>query len=151
MTSKKVIADVDRARAALAKAETNLGDVRKRRKIGCSCGKKHAIGTLELLITHWYVSPYGCTDGDYWNEGEWQFVCPSSGARNRLMFDDYSVKYEDRGKVSVAAEPTFKRIYRGLFASRRDVYKDDDPTKLHFNNDYVDNRRKLFELPEKPK
>ncbi len=52
------------------------------RDIGC--GKKFQIHTLVYIQTHNYVSPYGCTGGDYWKQGEGQFECPECGARNRL-------------------------------------------------------------------
>jgi hypothetical protein len=51
---------------------------------GKGCGKKTAIKNIVYIRTHWYVSPYGCTGGDYWNEGEGQFICPKCGNRNRL-------------------------------------------------------------------
>lgn len=150
MSVGKEVAAVERARTQLAEAHTALNEKRKRRKIACGgCTKLHAIGKLELLITHFYIQPQGCSEGDYWLEGEWQFVCPLTCARNRLLFDDYNVRYEDRDKIYIAAEPTFKMIYRGLFASRRDIHKDDDPSKPHCNNYYVDEHRKRFELPEK--
>jgi len=136
------------AREELARAEKELNEERAQRQILCSCGKFHRIHELALLVTHWYTSPSGCSDGDYWNEGEWQFLCPDTNTRNRLMFSDYDVEYGDRKKVGVAAEPTFKSIYRGLFASSVNVY-DDRPATPFFNNHYVDNNRKHFELPEK--
>lgn len=149
MSIAKAIKAVKSARDTLAKAENDLREIRKRRAILCACEKKHAIGKLELLVTHWYTRPSGCTDGDYWTEGEWQFVCPVDGMRNRFMFDDYKVEYEKRGHVGVAAEPTFKTIYRGLFASSRDVY-DKSEGGGNFNNYYVDKNRKKFELPAMP-
>ena len=53
--------------------------------INCtSCHKQHPIGELVYIQTHWYVQPYSCTGGDYWNVGEGQFKCPSCGFLNRL-------------------------------------------------------------------
>lgn len=51
---------------------------------GKGCGELHPISTLEYIQTHWYVSPHGCTGGDYWKESEGQWICPSCGHRNRL-------------------------------------------------------------------
>lgn len=148
--AEQVIANVEQARQALVKAQVELHIVRSQRKILCSCGKRHSIAKLEVLVTHWYHEPHGCTGGDYWSEGEWQFVCPVDGTRNRLMFDDYRVEYEKRDSIGIAAEPTFKSIYRGLFAKSRDVYKDDDRSVAHYNNYYVDRHREQFELPRSP-
>jgi len=48
------------------------------------CGAKLHVSDLVYIQTHWYVPPSGCTDGDYWNTGEGQFVCPKCGCTNRL-------------------------------------------------------------------
>lgn len=48
------------------------------------CGAVHEIGNLVYLQSFWYVSPYGCTGGDYHNPGEGRFDCPTCGARTRL-------------------------------------------------------------------
>jgi hypothetical protein len=139
---------VDEARAALVAAEGKLAAVRGRRRILCSCGKQHAIRELGLIVTHWYVEPYSCAGGDYWREGEWQFLCPVDGMRNRFLFDDYGVDHEKRGIVGVAAEPTFKSIYRRLFVSSISTYETDCPYPF-YNNYYVDRHRERFELPTK--
>jgi len=114
----------------------------------CCCGKYHAIKTLDLIVTHWYVRPHGCSGGDYWNEGEWNFICPE-GVNNRLLFNDYDVDYTKRDDHKVAAEPAFKRLYRGLFKSSTDEHKEHSGRPNNINN-YVDDNRKRFELPEKP-
>ena len=48
------------------------------------CGQTSKIKDLTYIQTHWYVSPSGCTGGDYWNEGEGQFKCPHCDQTNRL-------------------------------------------------------------------
>jgi hypothetical protein len=48
------------------------------------CGTKHKVNDLTYIQTHWYTPPSGCTDGDYWNQGEGQFICPTCGELNRL-------------------------------------------------------------------
>lgn len=51
---------------------------------GKGCGALHEIGKLTYFQTHWYVSPHGCSGGDYWKRGEGQWLCPGCGHRNRL-------------------------------------------------------------------
>lgn len=136
---------LDSAQAELAAAHLAVDAMRARRKIECGCGKRHAIGKLALIVTHWYTGPRGCTGGDYWNEGEWQFVCPTSGQINRIMFDDYDLDWKQHGSTEAA----FKRIYRGLFASRVDSYESKTDRRPSFNNRSVDRDRKRFELPLK--
>ena len=140
--AQKAVAD---AREALASAEVALAEERSRRTILCSCGKRHKIKDLELLQTHWYVEPHGCTGGDYWNEGEVQFICPMGGTRNRVMFDDNHLHWSERGRTALA----FAGLYKRLFKSVADVYaRDESP---FYNNYYVDQHRERFELPVKPK
>jgi Zn ribbon nucleic-acid-binding protein len=52
-------------------------DLLSRTTITCGNGHPYEIRELEYLQTHWYVSPHGCTGGDYWNKGEGQYECPT--------------------------------------------------------------------------
>ena len=52
--------------------------------LGQGCGRMTQVRKLIYIQTHWYVSPHGCTEGDYWKEGEGQFDCPKCGNRNQL-------------------------------------------------------------------
>lgn len=140
---------VEKAEQALVAARENLNDVRRNRSILCSCSSFHKICELELIVTHWYVEPYSCTEGDYWVEGEWNFMCPDTGMRNRLHFDDYMVAYDQRDRAGIAAEPTFKQIYRRLFKSSRSVHEHYIKGNF-YENRFIDSQRELFELPAKP-
>ena len=51
---------------------------------GVGCGATHSISTLDYIQTYYYVSPYGCSGGDYYKPSEGQFICPTCGRRNRL-------------------------------------------------------------------
>lgn len=51
---------------------------------GQGCGAWTPVSRLVYIQTHWYTHPHGCTGGDYWNQGEGQWVCPKCGHRNRL-------------------------------------------------------------------
>lgn len=73
---------------------------------GKGCGALHAIKDLTYIQTHWYTRPHGCSGGDYWNQGEGQFICPSCGHRNRLY-----------------ATPEVQKMKRH-FKSIEDTYKD---------------------------
>lgn len=135
--------------AALIEAKQELTRLRQRRRILCCCGNYHAIKDLDLIITHWYHEPHGCTEGDYWSEGEWNFIGPC-GARNRLMFNDFDVPYEERKLMT--AEHAFKELYRGLFKSTKNEHDNVHESRvLTRANDYVDHNRGRFELPEKRK
>jgi len=89
---EKKLKQVEKAKAALSKAEKALEEVKKRAAIKCArCGVSHAIARQEYIQTYWYVRPYGCTEGDYWNDGEAQWECPDCKFLNR--FDDRKDKY----------------------------------------------------------
>lgn len=126
-----------------------LGKIEKRnqnRNIKCmSCNKLHVIGSLDLIQTHWYTSPYGCTGGDHWNSGELQFICPTTNIRNRILF---FTTYEERKHYDTDPEEQFKRNYKHLFKSVKDTYDDENNVKTT-NNEYVSKHRKKFGLVEK--
>lgn len=48
------------------------------------CGATLRVADLTYIQTHWYTAPYSCSGGDYWNQGEGQFMCPKCGEKNRL-------------------------------------------------------------------
>ena len=100
--------------ALIAKSESRLSLLRdikdailRRTAVTCFCGARHQVGFLVYIQAHWYVSPYGCTGGDYWNNGEGKWDCPDCGRRNRL--------YD---------KPEIMALKR-LFASMRDCYCSD--------------------------
>lgn len=70
------------------------------------CGAELKISELEYIQTHWYVGPYSCTGGDYWNEGEGKFRCPKCGYLNRLY-----------------QRPEVEKLKR-FFKSVKDTYRD---------------------------
>lgn len=119
------------------------------REIECSsCEESHKIRELKAIQTHWYTSPSGCTGGDYWTEGELQYVCPENDVRNRLLFRNYDVSHEERKHFKNNPEKQFSSMYKGLFKEVEDNH--DEPfSEGHVNNFYVDKNRKKFGLVEK--
>lgn len=123
----------------------------KRKKILCSaCNNYHTIGKLRAIQTHWHTPPRGCTGGDYWNEGELQFVCPETEVIDRLLFNNDDVPWEERKDYDKDPEEQFKRNYKKLFKEVRDTY-DKSTSGNWVNNFYVDQNRKKFGLVEKRK
>lgn len=146
----KELRAVQDAEEALAAAREKLRLARGRRRIACACGRTHALGTLDALIIMHYVEPHGCTGGDYWSQGIWAFVCPVTGNYHRFYFNDFDQDWQERSKIGVAAEPTFKGLYLDVFKSVRDAYPSDLKTIAQGKcNDYIDRNRERFELPPK--
>ena len=88
---KRAQQDVIKAEIALKNAEKALQAQLKLTLVSCvknvhglGCGKTTPINELEYIQTHWYVRPSGCTEGDYWNAGDGEFICPHCGHLNRL-------------------------------------------------------------------
>lgn len=121
---------------------------RARLTIKCHCGKRHQIGKLDLLQTQWYVQPFSCSGGDYWKDGELQFICPDTKVRNRLLFDNNDVPWEKRSEYEWNPESQFKMRYKSLFKSVVDI-QDDKLTGHWVNNYYVDLNRTKFGLVNK--
>jgi hypothetical protein len=128
---------------------SKINDKKARQKIKCSaCDKYHAIQSLTAIQTHFYIEPHGCTDGDYWKEGEMQFICPETNVINRLLFDNYDVPWEERNKYENNPEKQFKHNYEGLFKEVQEVHEKTTQGKW-VNNFYVDRNRKKFGLVER--
>lgn len=53
------------------------------------CKRSFPVGELTHIQTHDYIPPRGCTEGDYWIEGEGEWQCPKCKHRrtNRSYFD----------------------------------------------------------------
>ncbi len=123
----------------------------RKRKIQCgACDDFHEIGNLKAIQTHWYTPPTGCTEGDYWNDGELQYVCPETGIINRLLFDNNDVPWKERKDFDNNPEEQFKRNYKKLFEEVTDNYDRTIPGKW-VNNYYVDRNREKFGLVERRK
>lgn len=79
--------------AAIQRSETRTRHLKslrdanvKRTSILCKfCKNKSHIRSVIYIQTHWYVRPYGCTEGDYWKSGEGNWDCLVCGRRNRLF------------------------------------------------------------------
>jgi len=129
-----------------------LSRIRQRdrsKTIGCACCKKlHRISEVKAIQTHHYIEAHGCTQGDYWNPGELQFICPKTGVINRLLFVSCNIPSEERDVYENDAERQFKDRYRSLFLEVEDSYKT-QVGAIWMNNHYVDNNRAKFGLVAK--
>jgi len=85
-----------------------------------SCERRQLIANTELIQTHWYEGPHGCTGGDTWHPGECQFVCGHCGVLNRLLthpeWDERAGRYVDLG------QDFFLQRYKPRFKQVTDVY-----------------------------
>jgi len=79
---------------------------------GRGCGKKIKVKDIDLIQTHWYTPPYGCTGGDYYNLGESNFICPKCKTRNRPCWN----------KEFNLADMDFRQV-KGKFKSVTDEYE----------------------------
>jgi len=86
-TEKSIKASIRYHKQAVINAKEELVAARGRRMIGCgSCEKKSPARLWVLLQKEFYVSPYSCTGGDYWRDGEKDIKCPKCGVWNRCIF-----------------------------------------------------------------
>jgi hypothetical protein len=121
-----------------------LDTQRANKQFKCGCGKMHRIKNCAVIQDHWYTRPSGCTDGDYWNEGELQVICPDTDKKNRLFFDNYDVEWDKRSHYTHNAGQQFSRIYKQLFKEVFDDYKKDQ--REWWNNHYFDENHMKFGL-----
>ena len=112
--------NLESAKQQLAAAQREYDGVRAAAHIQCCrCNNDYPISTQEYIQTHWYTSPHGCTGGDYWNEGEANWICPGCGFRNR--FDGIKDKYVSLPNYFYRPELVAVKRY---FASVRECYCD---------------------------
>jgi hypothetical protein len=99
------------AKVLLSEALAYLESVNKLSEIQCcACHAKFPIATQEYIQTHWYTRPHGCTEGDYWNRGEANWICPGCGYRMR--FDASPNKYDWMYRPElVALKPLFAKVH----------------------------------------
>jgi hypothetical protein len=116
--------------------------INSRKKFLCACNKMHSIRECGVIQTHWYVPPRGCSEGDYYNEGELQIVCPTTGTRNRVLFN---IPYSLRDSFDYNPETKFKNKYKSLFNTMIDEYEE-KRNHSFVNNYYFDEHRKKFDI-----
>ncbi len=125
-----------------------IDELNSQQAIKCaSCEAYHEIRELTAIQNHWYVDPWGCTGGDYWVEGELQFICPTTGVINRLLFDNTDVPWDKREEYEYNPALQFKRKYRHLFKEVKNSYGETEGAWV--NNFYVDRHRERFDLVRK--
>jgi len=121
----------------------------KEKEIKCSgCNNYHKISALDAIQTHWHVPPEGCSGGNYYKEGELQFICPDTNIINRLLFNDYDIPWNQRDNPKISPELQFKLKYSKLFRKIEDNY-DEKIQGEWKNNYYVDKNREIFGLSKK--
>lgn len=129
---------------------SKIDQKRANKTFPCLCGKRHAFKKCDVIQTHWYTSPSGCTEGDYWNMGELQIICPVTDHKNRLLFSSYyNVPYENRRDYNWNIGMQFSRLYKHLFKSVIDDYDKDN--RPWVNCYHIDENYKKYDLHLGPK
>ena len=76
---------VSRAEVSLQERMKALSALKESSIVECySCDAELTVKDLIYIQYYNYVKPYGCTEGDYWQEHEGSFYCPECGEENRL-------------------------------------------------------------------
>lgn len=141
---KQRLAELDEERA---KCQALIRKDMAKKTIKCeACGKMHKIKDLVGVQTYWYTSPHGCTGGDYWNTGEFRFVCPETNILNRLLFGSSSrLDWRERGGFKDPAV-IFRNKYKDLFKEIVEDHGEDE--RPWVNNYYVDKHLEKFDIEE---
>lgn len=112
-----------------------------RKTIECVCGGEHRFADLEKIIIQHYREPYGCTGGDYWYDGEWNYVCPVKNKRVRILFcgnAELNIDWEAAQKL----EARFHRLYRNAWKAEKRVEHEESfvsvPGRDFFNNHAIE-------------
>lgn len=137
---------IEDAEEVLKQLHIKLKHARANKSFVCVvCNGKHKIKDCVGVQTHWYVNPYSCSSGDYWEEGEMYIVCPTTpGVANRVLFSNIGVPHEKRKQYIWDVESQFKLIYSSLFKEMINTHRENPYRTI--NTDYFDNNRKKFGL-----
>lgn len=84
MTEAQIRKALDAVHEQKARLNGLLDEAMRRKLLTCShCERRTRVGDLVYIQTYYYVTPWGCTGGDYWAPGEGQYECPKCRRRNR--------------------------------------------------------------------
>lgn len=111
-----------------------------------ACGSRHKIKECTAIQTHWYVSPSGCMDGDYWCDGEIHIVCPSTKIRNRILFETPNIDWAQRDSYEWNLDMQFKYLYSKLFKELVNEYEKNSISGKWINNFCFDKNHEKFDL-----
>lgn len=131
-TRDKLKAKLKKQGDAWDKTAQEIKAFRGEMEFPCGCGANHKFNECVAVQTHWYTRPYSCSEGDYWNEGELQIICPDSEERNRnrLLFHS--------GKEGSAIENRFKNMYKPCFKEVVEEHKENESYSFWNNYDMRD-------------
>ena len=95
------------------------------------CKESRTIDSLILIKNYIYKEPYGCSEGDYWVQNQYQYVCPNCSSviligilNNNDWLKDYEsnfaeiVSLHEKGGGSLidkADWPKFKALWAKLY------------------------------------
>ena len=101
----------------LDKIKAKISVQNSRKTVLCGCGKYHRICDLTRVIEQVYTSPHGCSGGDYWSDGEQQFLCLDIPTLYiRLMNNTkYTIIYSQRNLLENDIIAQFSKTYGPLF------------------------------------
>jgi putative transposon-encoded protein len=146
MNLKAIEREIEYAEDTIRRARDKKANILSGKMFRCvACKGNHKIKTCTAVQTHYYVAPYGCSGGDYWNDNDIWILCPKTKIGNRALFlNKYDVPYEKRTEYKWNIEAQFKRIYTPLFKDVIEVWRE-NPYK-YINNDYFEKNSKKFGL-----
>lgn len=82
-TVNEQVAEIE---AQIAALKDKIAEVQRSRLLVCHhCRGQSVISTLTYIQTFYYVSPRGCSGGDYYMPSEGRYTCPRCGELNRLQ------------------------------------------------------------------
>lgn len=141
-SEKEIFDRISEINKEVEELNIKLSKIRSNKSFRCGCGKMHKIKDCSVIQAHEYVSPHGCSGGDYWREIEIQVICPETDNKNRFLFNNHDVDWDKRGYYDYNPQMQFKRIYLKLFKEIINDFGEDN--RCYWNNSYVDTNREKF-------
>jgi len=86
-TEKAIKASIKYHKQCVQQGNDDLAEARGRRLLQCgACSIKSPARKWVVFQKEYYISPHGCSSGDYWRDGEKDINCPKCGTWNRCIF-----------------------------------------------------------------
>ena len=126
-----------------------LEETKGRRQVTCpNCKKRTPVNQATIIIPHYYVAPYSCTGGAYWDRmNEYQFYCEKCDSFHRAYTGSFDKDWVTKEyKPSALKDPRvqlylFIKKYESYFGEKLKVYGDrDNGTITHIRE--VNKKRK---------
>jgi len=141
---KRILKDIDIL-------NQEVDDLRRRKIIKClHCKKGTQLSKAVVIRDHHYISPRGCSEGDYWMDSkEFRFVCFKCGELSRAYIGSMEQIHWGKDEPTPEALKTSPKVQLYMFIRAHTRYIGEILDDYDYDCQTVDELRKKNEEREK--